>query len=81
MLKCSFAVTNHLFIVSVCPHSIMFLVGLTGGIATGKSTVADMFMQLDCPLVDADKIAKEGIYLFFHYINSNFWLVIFLPSD
>ncbi|KAK2178564.1 hypothetical protein NP493_535g01044 [Ridgeia piscesae] len=61
MLKCSFAVTNHLFIVSVCPHSIMFLVGLTGGIATGKSTVADMFMQLDCPLVDADKIAKEVV--------------------
>ena len=44
----------------------MFLVGLTGGIATGKSTVADMFMQLDCPLVDADKIAKEGIYLFYY---------------
>ena len=67
MLKCSFAATNHLFIATVCVHCpdfIMFLVGLTGGIATGKSTVADMFMQLDCPLVDADKIAKEGISLF-----------------
>ena len=41
----------------------MFLVGLTGGIATGKSTVADMFVQLGCPLVDADKIAREGMFL------------------
>ena len=45
------------------PQCTMFLVGLTGGIATGKSTVADMFVQLGCPLVDADKIAREGMFL------------------
>ncbi len=38
----------------------MFLVGLTGGIATGKSTVSNILLQLGCPLVDADKVAREG---------------------
>jgi len=39
----------------------MFLVGLTGGIATGKSTVSKMLKELGCPIVDADLIAREGI--------------------
>lgn len=38
----------------------MFIVGLTGGIATGKSTVARIFKELGCYVVDADKIAREG---------------------
>ena len=38
----------------------MFLVGLTGGIATGKSTVSQMLVDLGCPLLDADLVAREG---------------------
>lgn len=39
----------------------MFLVGLTGGIASGKSTVSSFFNELGCPVVDADKIAREVV--------------------
>ncbi len=35
--------------------------GLTGGIATGKSTVAKMFSQLGVPCVDADRVAREVV--------------------
>jgi dephospho-CoA kinase len=37
------------------------LVGLTGGIATGKSTVAAMFRALGCPVIDADVLAREVV--------------------
>lgn len=37
------------------------LVGLTGGIATGKSTVAAMFRNLGCPVIDADVLAREVV--------------------
>lgn len=40
----------------------MFIVGLTGGIATGKSTVSRIFKDLGCAVVDADEIAREGEY-------------------
>lgn len=36
-------------------------VGLTGGIASGKSTVARMFQGLGIPVVDADAIAREVV--------------------
>lgn len=35
------------------------ILGLTGGIATGKSTVVNIFKSLDFPIVDADLIARE----------------------
>ncbi|QQR90360.1 MAG: dephospho-CoA kinase [Myxococcales bacterium] len=35
------------------------VVGLTGGIATGKSVVAGFFNELGVPSVDADQIARE----------------------
>ena len=38
----------------------MYLIGLTGGIASGKSTVSFQFIRLGCPVIDADKIAREG---------------------
>ena len=37
----------------------MLRVGLTGGIATGKSTVGIMFIELGCHLIDADRITHE----------------------
>ena len=36
-------------------------VGLTGGIASGKSTVAETFAELGAVVVDADKIAREVV--------------------
>ncbi|XP_076435844.1 dephospho-CoA kinase domain-containing protein-like [Babylonia areolata] len=39
----------------------MFLVGLTGGIATGKSTASNMFRVLGIPVIDADKIARDVV--------------------
>lgn len=36
-----------------------FIVGLTGGIGSGKSTVADAFVALGAGLVDTDVIARE----------------------
>ena len=38
----------------------MLLVGLTGGIATGKSTVSNMLRDKNVPVIDADLIAKDG---------------------
>ena len=37
----------------------MFLVGLTGGIASGKSTVAERFVKHGAELIDADAIARD----------------------
>ncbi|RXT04955.1 dephospho-CoA kinase [Ammoniphilus sp. CFH 90114] len=37
------------------------IVGLTGGIACGKSTVARMFEQLGCVIIDADQVAREVV--------------------
>jgi dephospho-CoA kinase len=39
----------------------MFLVGLTGGIASGKSTVAAMLSNYDNEIIDADEIAREVV--------------------
>lgn len=36
-------------------------VGLTGGIASGKSAVADMFARLGIPVIDTDLIAREVV--------------------
>ncbi|NLA41062.1 MAG: dephospho-CoA kinase [Smithella sp.] len=38
----------------------MLNVGLTGGIACGKSTVAEMFVRLGGSLIDFDKLAHEA---------------------
>jgi dephospho-CoA kinase len=36
-------------------------VGLTGGIASGKSTVARLFAALGVPIIDADELAREVV--------------------
>ena len=36
-------------------------VGLTGGIASGKSTVAEMLRQLGAVVIDTDQIAREVV--------------------
>lgn len=38
-----------------------FRIGLTGGIASGKSAVADLFAELGVPIVDTDVIAREVV--------------------
>ena len=43
----------------------MFLVGLTGGIAAGKSTVAELWASLGAEVIDADAFEafkEKGIY-------------------
>lgn len=37
------------------------IIGLTGGIATGKSTVARLFAEAGCYVVDADQIARQAV--------------------
>ncbi|SET44415.1 dephospho-CoA kinase [Oceanobacillus limi] len=37
------------------------IIGLTGSIASGKSTVSHMFHDLNIPVVDADKISREVV--------------------
>ena len=39
----------------------MLVVGLTGGIASGKSLVSDRFAELGTPVVDADLLAREAV--------------------
>lgn len=39
----------------------MILVGLTGGVATGKSTVAKMFKQCGAVVIDADELAHNVV--------------------
>ena len=36
-------------------------IGLTGGIATGKSTVSAMFVEKGAQLIDADQVAREVV--------------------
>ncbi|KAB2616229.1 hypothetical protein D8674_022817 [Pyrus ussuriensis x Pyrus communis] len=38
---------------------VMRIVGLTGGIASGKSTVSNLFKERGIPVVDADLVARD----------------------
>ncbi len=38
-----------------------YIVGLTGGIGSGKTTVANLFLELGIELVDADIVAREVV--------------------
>lgn len=39
----------------------MLVVGLTGGIGSGKTTVANLFAELGAPIIDTDVIAREVV--------------------
>jgi dephospho-CoA kinase len=39
----------------------VYLVGLTGGIGSGKSTAADRFAALGVPVINADVVAREVV--------------------
>lgn len=39
----------------------MLIIGLTGGIASGKTTVSDLFAELGVPVLDADIAAREVV--------------------
>lgn len=39
----------------------MYKIGLTGGIATGKTTVADYLRHKQIPVIDADQIARQVV--------------------
>ena len=39
----------------------MLKIGLTGGIGSGKSTVANLFSQHGTPIIDMDEIAREVV--------------------
>ncbi|XP_054744554.1 dephospho-CoA kinase domain-containing protein [Anastrepha obliqua] len=61
----------------------MFIVAITGGIATGKSTVSQVFRDNGIPVVDADKIAREIVQpgtTCWHKIRQVFGEEIILPT-
>lgn len=37
------------------------VIGLTGSIATGKSTISQMFYKFDIPVIDADQLSREVV--------------------
>lgn len=39
----------------------MKIIGLTGGIATGKSSVAEMLRELGAVIIDADQLSREAV--------------------
>lgn len=47
----------------------MYCVGLTGGIASGKTTVSDAFADLGIQIIDTDVIAREVVQLGSYCLN------------
>ncbi|XP_017083517.1 dephospho-CoA kinase [Drosophila eugracilis] len=61
----------------------MFIVAVTGGIATGKSTISKVFQRQGIPVIDADKIAREIVepgQPCWHQIREVFGDEVLLPS-
>lgn len=46
----------------------MFIVGLTGGLATGKSTVLSIFRDNHIAVIDADEVARNGTLKMFNLL-------------
>ncbi|XP_043836618.1 dephospho-CoA kinase domain-containing protein-like [Dromiciops gliroides] len=61
----------------------MFLVGLSGGIASGKSSVVQVFRDLGCAVIEVDAIAHEVVkpgYPAYHHIVQAFGHEILLEN-
>jgi dephospho-CoA kinase len=61
----------------------VIVAGLTGGIATGKSTVAAIFQQAGACLIDADRIARDAVRQgtpAYAEIRAHFGVDILLPG-
>lgn len=61
----------------------MVVAGLTGGIATGKSTVAKIFEDAGAIIIDADKIARDAVEKgrpAYHEIVKQFGREVLLPD-
>ena len=41
------------------PQQQILRIGLTGGIASGKSLVAEIFGEFGVPIIDTDEIARQ----------------------
>src|SRR5690625_7359910 len=41
--------------------NMTLIIGLTGSIASGKSTISSMFADFHIPVIDADKLAREEV--------------------
>ena len=39
------------------------VIGLTGGIASGKSTISNIFKEVGWPVIDADQTARQVVML------------------
>jgi dephospho-CoA kinase len=59
------------------------IVGLTGGIASGKSLVADFLRESGIPVIDTDEIARQVVapgQPAWHQLRAQFGSAYFLPS-
>ena len=45
----------------ICARSCILILGVTGGIASGKSTVADMLKGIGAPIIDFDLLARQVV--------------------
>src|SRR5690554_4209938 len=52
---------SHLLYIHMRMGGRIMIIGLTGGIGTGKSTVSNMLREYHIPIVDADIIARQVV--------------------
>ncbi|SJZ72550.1 dephospho-CoA kinase [Trichlorobacter thiogenes] len=45
----------------LCYYCVMLTIGLTGGIATGKSSVAALLAEQGAEVIDADQLARDAV--------------------